>query len=317
MKKCAVVYNPESGKPKDKKDIGSLPSILEVNGYECIMCPTKGPKDAVKIINQLPDDTDLVICCGGDGTLNEGVTGNLSRDKKILMAHLPVGTVNDVGNMYGFTKNMIINMQMLLSGTVKNIDVCLLNEKPFIYVACVGSYVDVSYNTPRALKKKYGRLGYIFNALTELKDKVKLFDLTYEVDGKTVSGTYSFVFVTNTCRIGGFNNIYSDVKLDDNMFEVAICTAKSKAELLLIGSKIITGEIKNMHGLEYYRTNNFKVKFDKVPPSWVVDGEEFSHNSKEFTFTINKEINMLLPRKNVVKLFSNLEEFSDKNEKGM
>lgn len=311
MKKCAIIYNPESGKPKDKKDIKNLPSILEANEYETIMCPTKGPKDAIKIVSELEDDTDLVICCGGDGTLNEGISGNLKRDKKLLMAHLPVGTVNDVGTMYGFTKNMIVNSQMLLSGSVKNIDVCLINNRPFVYVACVGSYVDVSYNTPRNLKKKYGRLGYIFNALNEFRDKIKLFDLTYEVDGKAVSGTYSFVFVTNTCRIGGFNNIYSDVKLDDDMFEVVLCTAKTKPELMLIGGKILAGEIKNMPGLEYYRTNNFKIKFDKVPPSWVIDGEEYAHNTKEFEFSINKEVNMLLPKKNIVKLFSSIEEISE------
>jgi len=314
MKKCAVIYNPESGKPKDKKDISNLPSILEANNYEAVMCPTKGPKDATKIISELSDDTDLVICCGGDGTLNEGIAGNLLRDKKLLMAHLPVGTVNDVGTMYGFTKNMIVNTQMLLAGSIKNIDVCLINNRPFVYVACIGSYVDVSYNTPRNLKKKYGRLGYIFNALSEFKDKVKLFDLEYEIDGKKVSGTYSFVFVTNTCRIGGFNNIYSDVKLDDNMFEVVLCTAKSKPELMLIAGKIIAGEIKNMPGLEYYRTNNFKIKFEKTPPSWVIDGEEYSHNSREFEFSINKEVNMLLPKKNIVKLFSSIEEISEQME---
>lgn len=312
MKKCAVVFNPESGKPKDKKDIKNLPSIMEVNGYETIMCPTKGPKDAVKIISELDDDIDLVICCGGDGTLNEGVSGNLKRDKKILMAHLPVGTVNDVGSMYGFTKNMVVNAQMLLSGTVRNIDVCLINNTPFVYVACIGSYVDVSYNTPRNLKKKYGRLGYVFNALRELKDKVKMFDLSFEIDGVKKSGTYSFVFVSNTCRMGGFNNVYKDVKLDDNMFEVVLSTAKNKAEILAIGSKVLAGEIRNMPGLEYYRTNNFKVKFEKTPPSWVIDGEEFKHNIREFVFGINKDINMLLPTKNVVKLFSSLEEFEDK-----
>ncbi len=316
MKKCAIVYNPESGKPKDKKDINSLPSILEVNGYDAVLCPTKAPKDAVRIVSTLPDDIDLVICCGGDGTLNEGVTGNLMRKKKLLMAHLPVGTVNDVGTMYGFTKNMVINSQMLTSGSVRNIDVCMINGKPFVYVACVGSYVDVSYNTPRDLKKKYGRLGYIFNALSEFKDSVKLFNLTYNIDGKTVSGTYSFVFITNTCRIGGFDNIYSDVKLDDDKFEVVLCTAKTKAELAVIAGKILAGQIKSMPGLEYYKTNYFKVVFEEEPPSWVIDGEEYKHNSKTFEFTINKEVNMLLPKKNIVKLFNSLEEINGKIDKG-
>ncbi len=304
MKKCAIVFNPESGRPKDKKDINSLPDILKVNGYEAIMCPTSAPKDAVRIIKELPDNIDLVICCGGDGTLNEGITGNLARKKKLLISILPVGTVNDVGSMYGLTKNMTLNAQMILNGSVKNVDVCLINNNPFVYVACVGSYLDVSYNTPRRLKKKYGRLGYIFNALTEIVDRIKLFYLTYTIDGKKVSGTYSFVFVTNTSRMGGISNIYSDVKLDDNMFEVMLCTAKNKAELLVIGSKILAGEVRNMPGLEYYRTNNFKVEFKEVPPSWVIDGEEFKHNTKVFEFGINKEVNMLLPKKNIVKLFN-------------
>lgn len=312
MKKCAIVYNPESGRPKDKKDIKMLPSILEVNGYKSSLCPTKGPKDAINIIKNLPDTTDLVICLGGDGTLNEGVTGNLARDKKILMGHLPVGTVNDVGSMYGFTKNMVVNAQMLCDGSVRNIDVCMINDKPFVYVACIGSYVDASFNTPRKLKKKFGRLAYFMHTLALLKDKVKLFNLTYEVDDKIVSGTYSFVFVSNTCRMGGFNNIYKDVKLDDDMFEVVLCTAKTKAELAFLGTKILAGEVKSMPGLEVYKTNRFRIIFEETPPSWVIDGEEYKHGSKEFLFTINKDINMLIPEKNIVKLFSSLEEYNGK-----
>ncbi len=315
MKKCAVIYNPESGRDKDKKDIKDLPSILEVSDYEVLMCPTKGPKDATEIVKKLPSNIDLVICCGGDGTLNEGITGNLKRRKKLLMSQLPIGTVNDVGTMYGYTKNMAVNVQMLVNGTKKNVDVCLINDRPFVYVACIGSYVDVSYNTPRDLKRKYGRLGYIFNATREFKDKIKLFNLTYIVDGIKRSGTYSFVFVTNTCRLGGFDNIYEDVKLDDNMFEVVMCTAKTKPELVFIAGKILTGQIKNMPGIEYYKTNDFKIIFDEVPPSWVIDGEEYNHNKKTFHFKINKKMHMLVPKKNIVKLFNSLEEI-DKKIKG-
>lgn len=312
MKKCVVIYNPESGRPVDKKNLKELPDIMKVNEYETIMCPTKGAKDATKIVSELDDDVDLVICAGGDGTLNEGITGNLMRKNKLLMAQLPVGTMNDVGTMYGYTKNMIVNAQMLLSGTKKNVDVCMINNVPFVYVACIGSYVDVSYNTPRAYKKKYGRLAYIFNAIHEFTGKIKLYDLEYEIDGVKKSGVYSFVFVTNTSRMGGIGHIYSDVKLDDDMFEVLLITAKTKAQLISLGTKILAGEVKNMPGLEYYKTNNFKIKFKSNPGSWVLDGEEYKHETKEFSFSINKEMFMLVPRKNIVKLFTNLEEFNEK-----
>lgn len=312
MKKCVVIYNPESGRPVDRKNLKELPDIMKVNEYETIMCPTKGAKDATKIVSELSDDVDLVICAGGDGTLNEGITGNLMRKNKLLMAQLPVGTMNDVGTMYGYTKNMIVNAQMLLSGTKKNVDVCMINNVPFVYVACIGSYVDVSYNTPRAYKKKYGRLAYIFNAIHEFTGKIKLYDLEYEIDGVKKSGVYSFVFVTNTSRMGGIGHIYSDVKLDDDMFEVLLITAKTKVELISLGTKILAGEVKNMPGLEYYKTNNLKIKFKSNPGSWVLDGEEYKHETKEFSFSINKEMFMLIPRKNIVKLFTNLEEFNEK-----
>ena len=303
MKKCVVIYNPESGRPVDKKHLKELPGILELNGYEAIMSPTKQAKDATRIVSELEDDVDLVICAGGDGTLNEGITGNLMRKNKLVIAQLPVGTMNDVGTMYGYTKDMIVNAQMLLSGTEKNVDVCMINNVPFVYVACLGSYVDVSYNTPRKYKKKYGRLAYIFNAIHEFTGKVKLFDLEYEIDGIKKSGIYSFVFITNTSRMGGISNIYEDVKLNDNKFEVILISAKKKPELFFLANKVLTGKVRNMPGLEYFKTNNFKVVFDKVPPSWVIDGEEFKHNTKSFNFRINKEINMRVPSKNIVKLF--------------
>lgn len=314
MKKCVVIYNPESGRPVDKKHLKELPGILELNGYEAIMSPTKQAKDATRIVSELEDDIDLVICAGGDGTLNEGITGNLMRKNKLVMAQLPVGTMNDVGTMYGYTKDMIVNVQMLLSGTEKNVDVCMINNVPFVYVACIGSYVDVSYNTPRKYKKKYGRLAYIFNAIHEFTGKVKLFDLEYEIDGIKKSGIYSFVFITNTSRMGGISHIYNDVKLDDDMFEVLMITAKTKVELIALATRILAGEVKNMPGLEYYKTNNLVVRFKDVPNSWVLDGEEYKHDTKEFKFSINKDMYMLVPKKNIVKLFSNLEEYKEENK---
>ena len=314
MKKCVIIYNPESGRPVDKKNLKELPEIMKVNEYETVMWPTKAAKDATRIVSELEDDVDLVICAGGDGTLNEGITGNLMRKNKLVMAQLPVGTMNDVGTMYGYTKNMIVNAQMLLSGTEKNVDVCMINDVPFVYVACLGSYVDVSYNTPRKYKKKYGRLAYIFNAIHEFTGKVKLFDLEYEIDGIKKSGIYSFLFITNTSRMGGISHIYNDVKLDDDMFEVLMITAKTKVELIALATRILAGEVKNMPGLEYYKTNNLVVRFKDVPNSWVLDGEEYKHDTKEFKFSINKDMYMLVPKKNIVKLFSNLEEYKEENK---
>ncbi len=308
MKKCAFIYNPESGKTSNKKDIKKISDLLEKNGYEMLACPTEYKGHAIKIVEELVD-VDLVISCGGDGTLNEVVTGNLNREKKLLLGHLPTGTTNDIGAMYGYTKNIITNLQLLLKGVVKNVDICLINNRPFIYVGCIGNYVDIAYNTPRDLKRKFGRLGYIINAINELKRNIKKYEVTYEIDGKIFSGEYSFIFISNTSGIGGFKNIYDDVKLDDEMFEVAMISVFNKPQLAMTMTAVLTSDINNVKGVTYYRTDNFSITFKEIPSeSWCIDGEEMQHNDKTFNFSINKEINMLVPKKNIVKLFKNVEE---------
>lgn len=97
--------------------------------------------------------------------------------------------------------------------------------------------------------------------------------------------------------MGGISHIYNDVKLDDDMFEVLMITAKTKVELIALATRILAGEVKNMPGLEYYKTNNLVVRFKDVPNSWVLDGEEYKHDTKEFKFSINKDMYMLVPKK--------------------
>lgn len=308
MKKCAFIYNPESGKIKNQKNIEETINLLNKNDYEVFMYPTEYREHAVKIVSTLSNDIDLIVGCGGDGTLNEIVRGNLERKNTILMAHLPGGTTNDVGYMYGYTKNWLTNLQLLVNGTKKNIDVCMINDRPFVYVACIGNYVDVAYNTPRDVKKKYGRIGYIINALNEFKESLKLYKATYRVNGEEVTGKFSFIFISNTSRMGGFNNIYTDIKLDDDQFEVAFCSMKNKAELVAAIPQLLTVGVKNVKGVKFYRTNKLEIEFNEVPDlSWCIDGEELKDKSKKFVFSINKRINMLLPRKNIVKLFKNVE----------
>ena len=303
MKKCVLIYNPESGKRRKKLKIELTENILNEYGYDVTFIKTLKAGDCMNIIANL-DFVDLVIVAGGDGTLNEAISGNLMRENKLLISHLPIGTVTDVGKLYGFTKKITKDLNLMLNGIEKNIDVCLINNKPFIYVACFGNFTNISYDTPRRLKKKFGRFGYILYALKSIKEKIKQYNIQYEIDGLKYEGKFSFMFITNTSRVGGINNIYHDVKLDDNMFEVAFCSVKNKKELIKTLYNIKTKDINNISNIKYYRTNNLKIIFDNVPSaSWCIDGEELKHNNKEFNFGVDKSNNVLIPKVNIKKLF--------------
>ena len=304
MRKCAIIMNPESGKVKSIGGKRHFYDILRKYGYETEIMLTKRKKDATDIMKSLPDDIDLVISGGGDGTLNEVVTGNIERKNKLIIANLPMGSTNDVANMYGYTKNTMKNLEILLNGKAKKIDVCSLNDTPFIYVACLGDYIDLAYNTPRELKKKYGKIAYVMYGLKQLRNRIHSYNVKYKVDGKEYEGKYSFFFITNSSRIAGVNDIYYDVKLDDNKFEVALATANNKKDLLKMFVLINTRDVKDIPGVTYYKTDNFEIEFlDPPKTSWCIDGEEFKTATTKFVFKVDKCMKMMTPKENLEYLF--------------
>ena len=162
MKKALMVVNPNSGKNKKIDEIKVKKIFLKYN-YEIDIVYTEYKDHARKIT--LETNADLLISVGGDGTFNEVMNGNLDRERKVVVAHIPFGTTNDLGAMYGYTKWFYTNLNLLLNGKIKNIDICTINNRPFTYVAAFGKGVNVSYDTSSKLKKKLGYLAYALEGI--------------------------------------------------------------------------------------------------------------------------------------------------------
>ena len=304
MKRCVIIMNPESGKKKKIKNYQNFYDILRKYGYDTEIIFTKSKGDAKNIIQALDDNIDLVISAGGDGTLNEIVSGNMMRLKKLTIAPLPMGSTNDVGNMYGLNKNVFENLKTLLKGQAKKVDICYINETPFVYVACFGDYIDLAYATPRNLKERYGKVAYILYGLKQLRNKLHHYRIKYTIDETEYEDTFSFIFITNSSRIAGQPDVYYDVKLDDNMFEVALAKVKTKQEMLKMLVLVSTIDVKDIPNITYYRTNNLKIEFlDKPKTSWCIDGEEYPSDVDTYEFGIKKEMKMQVPKETVGKLF--------------
>lgn len=304
MKKCVIIMNPESGKKKKITTYQEFYDRLRKYGYDTEIIFTKAKGDAEKIIQGIDKHTDLVISGGGDGTLNEIVSGNLKREKPLIIAPLPLGSTNDVGNMYGLNRSVFENLEILLKGKSKKVDICYINEAPFVYVACLGDYIDMAYATPRSLKKRYGKIAYILYGIKQLRNKIHEYDVKYTLDGEEHIGTFSFFFITNSSRVAGQPDVYYDVKLDDNMFEVALARVKNKKEMLRLLVLVNTMDVKDIPGIVYYQTNNLEIEFlDKPKTSWCIDGEEYKINSNKFVFRVEQNMRMQIPTESEEKLF--------------
>lgn len=303
MKNCAVIYNPNSGKGIHEKVLVKLEKILNEYNYNAYIYKTKYKGHAKEIIESLKS-IDLVISIGGDGTFNEIMTGNFNRKRKILLSHIPVGTANDLGAMYGYGKNLIRNLRLLLNGTVKNVDICTINGRPFTYSAGTGKFVNISYETPRELKKRYGYLAYLIEAVKDFRGPTKLYDITYKVNDKTVNGKFSFILISNANRIAGIQNFYKEVKLDDNRFEILLCDATLKKDIAKGFYKLKTSDITKAPGFYFYKTDKFSITFNEENPiKWSLDGEKFVDETNTFDIKIVRNIKLLIPNKNIKKLF--------------
>ena len=297
MKKCLVVYNPNSGKYNKEVTLPKIEKILNEYDYSVIMEKTKYKGDATSIVANI-DKCDLVVSIGGDGTFNEVMTGNFMRKDRIVLCHLPSGTTNDVGAMWGYGKNMLNNLKLALNGKVKRIDVCTINDKPFVYSAGFGKFMNIPYETPRELKKRIGHLAYIREGARDFFRKVKLYDITYEVDNEKYRGLFSFALITNANRVAGINNFYKDIKLDDNKFEVLLCNITKLKDIVKTLYFFALYDASKIPGFYFYQTDNIKIKFNSpLKKPLCIDGESFDDMSGSYNIKIDHDVYVLMPSK--------------------
>jgi len=308
VKKSLVVYNPNSGKYNKSETLPKIIKMLEGYDYNVEVIKTEYKGHAVSIVKNC-EDFDLLISIGGDGTFNEVMTGNFKREKRLILCHLPSGTTNDIGAMWGYGKNILNNLKLALDGEVRRIDICTINNRPFVYSAGFGKFMTIPYETPRKLKKRLGHLAYLKEGLIDFFRKTKLYDITYEINNEKYRGLFSFALITNANRVAGINNFYKDIKLDDNKFEVLICNITKLKDIIKTLYFFTKYDASKIPGFYFYKTDNLKIKFNKpLKKPLCIDGESLEDFSGEYTIKIDHDVHVLMPYKNINTLFVNKRE---------
>ena len=298
MKKALIIHNPHSGVRKNVlSSLEKCKKIFEKYDFEYNYIQTRYKGHALEIVKYLMD-IDLVISVGGDGTFNEIVAGNLKRSNPLVVSHIPVGTANDLRSLFGLGKDIVKNIELILKGVDKQIDVCTINGVPFVYVAGFGKFVNLSYETPRSQKSKFGYLAYLVAGVKDFFKKIHVYQIEYEVDGKRYNGECSLGIVSNANRIAGIKSFYKDVKLDDDTFEVLICSVKSRRELLRGLVDMGLYEIDKVPAVKIIRTNNLKIKFkSRLRKPWTIDGEKLNTKTDTYEIKIVKNVRFRLSEK--------------------
>ena len=267
-----------------------LVSIVDTfvkNGYEVTIYPTQEKKDAIRKVEEQSEEYDLVVCSGGDGTLDEVVTGMMRCDGIVPIGYIPAGSTNDFASSLEIPRDMVKAAQDIVDGHLFSVDVGSFNEDNFIYVAAFGMFTDVSYETSQDLKNILGHLAYVMEGAKRIFD-VKTYHLCVEANGEVHEGDYIYGMITNSHSIGGFRNLVgNDVEMDDGLFEVTLIKKpKNPLELNEIIAALINA-YDDTDMIDAFKADSLYIHGDEAI-SWTLDGE-FGGEHKEVRIKNRKQ----------------------------
>ena len=272
MKKMLFIYNPNSGMGLLKPKLSDVLDIFVKGGYEVTVYPTQKYHDAVRKMGEYEEQYDLVACSGGDGTLDEVVTGMMKREDKVPIGYIPAGTTNDFASSLHISKNMLEAADTVVNGVPFACDVGEFNEDYFVYIAAFGLFTDVSYETKQSMKNVLGHLAYILEGTKRIFN-IPSYRIKVTHDGETIEDEFIYGMVTNSRSVGGFKGITGkNVVFDDGKFEVTLFkTPRNPMELNEILGALALRKIdpKRMYS---FKTNEVHFETEEEIP-WTLDGE--------------------------------------------
>ena len=275
MKQVLFFINPHAGHAEIRSSLMEVLEIFSVAGYETTVHMTAGPRDITSQIAVRGTQYDLIVCTGGDGTLNEAVSGlmALPYEKRPPLGYIPGGTVNDVAATLGLSKDPIRAARDIVAGRLYPLDIGSFGpDRYFTYVAAFGIFTDVPYETPQEDKRIWGRLAYIMNgagALGRLKDThVRVWYDDHMEEADVLVG-----LVTSTTSVGGFKATRDiGISLNDGLYEMVLVRAtKTLAEFNLAATRALRLDFDNDSFISA-QTGALRFEFDE-PVAWTVDGE--------------------------------------------
>ncbi len=294
MKKMLFIFNPRSGKEQIKGHLLQILDIFTKAGYDIRVHVTQCQQDATKTVAASGQGMDLIVCSGGDGTLNETISGLMQLKEPPLLGYIPAGSTNDFAASLNIPKHMARAAQSIVDGSPFAIDIgTFCRDRYFMYIAAFGAFTEVSYLTSQDRKNLLGHQAYMLEGVKSLTG-IKPYPMRVEWEGGALEERFVFGMVTNTVSVGGFKGLVNQsVALDDGVFEVLLIRMpRTPADLSNILSYLFLREEPN----EYvYRFKSSSIRFySSEPVDWVLDGEYGGARTEVEVGNLKERIKILL-----------------------
>ena len=295
-KDMLFIYNPKAGKALIRNHLVDILDIFVKDGYEVTVYPTQARGDAIKKTKKKKDKYDIVVCSGGDGTLDEVFTGMMQSAKKVPIGYIPAGSTNDFAASLKLSKNMVQAAEDIVQGENFAVDVGLFNEDVFAYIAAFGLFTEVTYETDQQIKNVLGHVAYLLEGAKRLAN-IKTYKLKVTVGDQVIEDEFIFGMITNSHSVGGFQRITgNNVELDDGEFEVTLIKyPNNPIELNRVMAALVDRDI-DAECMYCFKAKKIKIE-SKEEVAWTLDGE-FGGSHKEVTVkNLHKSLEIRVPNR--------------------
>lgn len=221
-KKLLFIVNPRAGKTKSAAPLFDAVTTFCQGGYLVKVALTQGPGDATRFAAEWGGDYDMVVCAGGDGTLNETLAGLMQLEKRPTVGYLPHGSTNDFAASLHLPSVVAEAARIVVEGSPQALDLGVHNGRYFSYVASFGAFTRASYSAPQETKNALGHFAYILEGVKNL-DSLRPYRCAVEADGEHFEGEFIFGAVCNSTSLGGLVKLDpSRVEMNDGQFELML-----------------------------------------------------------------------------------------------
>lgn len=294
-KRVLLIVNPYSGKLQAKNELMKIVTTLCDADFSVAIHTTRCSKDATRVTEERAKDFDMVIACGGDGTLNEVMTGVIRSGFTGEVGFLPAGTTNDFASTLGLPKSPAKAAQVVAEGKARPVDYgCFNKDQYFAYIASFGAFTETSYNTDQKAKNVWGHLAYVAEGVASV-GAIRPWDLTVLCDGKRVSGSFVFGAAANSRSFGGIVKLRPDeVDLTDGLHElILVRTPELPGDLGATIGSLLAGDFDPEH-VVMLRGSRIEFRCREAVP-WCLDGEYAGKCKTAVVETLPGRLNIIRP----------------------
>jgi YegS/Rv2252/BmrU family lipid kinase len=273
MKKLLFIMNPFAGQKKANKVLPEILMLFTEAGYEINMSMTTGPGHATRLAAERGSRADLVVCCGGDGTLNETIAGLLMAQLTVPVGYIPSGTTNDFAASLKLSHNPIQAAKDIIEGQAVSYDIGKFGDRYFCYVASFGAFTKSSYAVPQTVKNALGHTAYVLGGISELS-QIRNEHVRMEIDGEIVEDDFLFGAICNSTSVGGILTLPPDrVDMRDGVFEVMLIRAPRNINEIPECLLAVQNQTYNCGMITFRSAKSVKIFTDPFM-TWTLDGEK-------------------------------------------